>query len=553
MKANLVLKNGIVLTVVGDATAEAVAVAGDTIVYVGTNAGVEEFIDADTKVIDLEGKTVTPGFVDGHTHDVMHMIDADTTFFFDTVESTMEAYSEAFAAFVAERPDNEYYFGDVMDLTIYEDGKNNNKWLNDICADKPICIKDISGHCFLVNDAGAKLIGLTRDTQVEGANIFKYEDGEPTGFVADGLPLLLSFPTPERTPEMYRKAFLQYQDLANSYGITAIDGAGPIIDPPLVWKLLHEMEEAGELKLRANIGYLDWSGMILDEAAADRYIASLNEGQKYNSDFQKVSQAKTLLDGVPEARSVRLLEPYEPMEEGEEPYYGPIYQDAENLKKFIAKLNAAGYQMHIHSMGDGSARVAVDCYEYSAQQNGPGDYRNIIAHLTLIHPDDIKRAGELGVYGSMQPNWWYMEPVFGALEGRNLGPERIQAEYPTRDMVDAGMTISGSIDYPVLPDFRPLVGMQSGATRQSPYPGQRDDPATIRSIEQKLTQQEMLEVYTINGAKQMRMEDKIGTLEVGKKADMVVLDQNIVACDPKVIADTKIFYTIMNGNIVFEG
>ena len=553
-KADLILKNGTIQTMDGDAAAEAVAVSGSEIVYVGDNAGVEPYLGVNTTLIDLAGKYVVPGFIDGHTHEVMALIDADTTLNFGNVPSTMEAYTAAFKIFVDEHPDNPIYYGDGLDINAFPDSIVTNEWLNKICPDKPVSIIDMSRHAYLLNDQAMAIIGLDRNTQApSGANIYKYDNGDPTGFIVDGISLMEKLPQPEHNKKKFHDAFLKFQDECNSYGITGIDVAASTIPDQDAWEVYHQMEQDGELKLRVNSTAMNFEERNVDASAAKDYINRLDEYQKFNSDFQRITQAKVVFDGVPEGKSALLLEPYEP-EAGEAPdFKGDAYSDPENLKEFTALLNGAGYQVQIHAMGDGAVRYALDAFEYSRKVNGDNDYRNMIAHVTLIAESDIQRMADLKVIGTMQPLWWYYDPNFSPLEEKMFGTERFKREYHIRDMMDAGVKITGSMDYPVQPDYRPLSGIEVGVTQSSPYPGEKDDPKYTRNPQQGVTAKEMLECYTVNGAHEMKMEDIIGSIKVGKKADMVVMEQNLLTCDPKTIAQTKICYTIMDGNIVYKG
>lgn len=552
--ADLILKSGLIQTMEGDRTAQAVAVCRDTIVYVGDDAGASAYEGSGTKIIDLAGKYVIPGFIDGHTHEVMSLIDADTTLNLGTVETTLEAYKKAFSEFVETHPDNEMYYGESMDINVFPEGMVTNEWLNEICPDKPISITDMSYHANLINQKAMEMIRLTKDTKApSGANIYRYENGEPTGFIVDGISLLEGLPTRKHTREKFYKAFLEFQNTCNSYGITGIDVAGPTIDDKEAWEVFHEMEEKGELKLRVNSTAFDFVNRGVDASVAKKMVERLDEYQKYNSDFQRISQAKILMDGVPEAKSAYLLEPYAP-ETGSEPdFRGDEYSDPENVKEFVTIVNQAGYQVQIHAMGDGAIHDSLNCFEHSRKVNGDQDFRNMIAHVTLITDEDIKRMADLKVIGTMQPLWWYFDPNFSPLEKQMFGEKRFQQEYHIRDMMDAGIRITGSIDYPVQLDFRPLYGIEAGVTQCSPYPGQKGDPAYTRNPDQGVTPMEMLQCYTVNGAYEMKMEDLVGSIAVGKKADLAVLEHSILDCDAKEIAQTKVCCTIMNGKIVYEG
>lgn len=550
---DLILKNGVIHTMAAEESVRAVAVSGGEIVYVGDDAGAEALASEGTKVIDLAGRCVTPGFIDGHTHEVMYMIDDDTTLVFDQLEPVFEVYRDAFAAFVKEHPGAEMYFGNGMDLNAFPGGEPTKDWLNEICPDVPVAIKDMSVHSMVMNDKAMELVGLDRDTvPPPGGVIYKDGNGEPTGYVVDCMSYDDLFPQRDRSKTKYREAFLRFQKRCNSYGITGIDIAGPTIPAEEAWEVFDEMQKAGELTVRVNCTLLDFRNPHVNAERGKDYVKLLEEGQKYNSDWQKVSQAKCIIDGVPEGRSAFLLEPYEPSEGQEPDFRGVSYIEQQDLIDFVTEINKAGYQVQLHAMGDAGVNYALNAYEASAKANGDKDYRNMIAHVTLITADDMKRMGKLKVIGTMQPLWFYYNPVFGPLEEMTLGKARTQTEYKIRDFLDAGIRITGSIDFPIQDDFRPLYGMETLVTQSSPYEGEKDDPKFVRNADQVITQQEMLEVYTVNGAYEMMMEDKIGTIEVGKKADLVVLGQDILHCDPKTIAQTEIFYTIVDGKVVYE-
>lgn len=550
---NLVLKNGIIHTMANDEVCEAVAISGNEIVFVGKNSEAEKFISSETKVIDLERRCVTPGFIDGHTHEVMYMIDEDTTFIFDTLEPNIAIYKDAFKKFIEDHPNCDMYYGNGLDLNAFPEGTANNKWLNEICPDTPVAVKDMSNHAIIMNSAAMEIAGLNRDTPTpDGAYIYKYENGEPTGYVVDCLEFLARLPQRDRSREKYEKAFLKFQKLCHSYGVTGIDIAGPTIEASEAWAVFNKMEKEGTLKLRINCSVIDVITPQVNTERGKEFAEILNKGQKYNSDFQRVSQAKAIIDGVPEGRSAFLLEPYEEAEGQDPDYRGIPYITQQDLSDFVTEVNRSGYQVQIHAMGDAGVNYALNAFEQSKKVNGNKNYRNMIAHVTLITKEDVKRMADMKIIGAMQPLWWYYNPVFGSLEDITLGKQRTATEYRIREMMDEGVIITGSIDYPVQDDFRPLYGIETGVTQSSPYPGEKDDPQYVRNAEQCVTPKEMLACYTVNGAYEMMMEDIIGTIEAGKKADLVVLSRDILNCNPKSIAQTDIEYTIMDGDIVYQ-
>ena len=263
---------------------------------------------------------------------------------------------------------------------------------------------------------------------------------------------------------------------------------------------------------------------------------------------------KFSLDGVPEGKTSYLMEPYDPAAEMDADYVGSPAATEEELTYFTVAVNAEGFTVQTHCMGDASVKMAMNAFEKSVEDNGKLDVRNKIAHVNLILNEDVKRMADLGVIAAMQPMWFYYDPFFSPLEEQMFGAERFAAEYHIRDMIDAGVIITGSNDYPVTLDFAPLHAIEAGATQCSPYAGEDQDIETYtRNAEQAATVYEMIEMYTKNAAYGAFMDDRMGTIEVGKKADLVVLGDNPLTCDVKAISDIQVVYTISDGRIVYEG
>lgn len=280
-------------------------------------------------------------------------------------------------------------------------------------------------------------------------------------------------------------------------------------------------------------------------------IQALRDGQQYASDMQSITTVKTMVDGVPEGKTAYLLKPYAKEAGMPADYKGNSMWNDDHLRKFVAAIDKAGFRVHIHAMGDGGVHQVLDAIENAYNQNGKRDGRHIIAHATLVDKPDVARMAKLGVYGAMQPIWFYKDPMFSTLEKQMFGEERFKNEYAIKDMLDAGIIMTGSADAPVTPDDRPLVGIEVGVTQSSPYPDHQNDPEYVRDANQRVSVLDMLRMYTINGAKEMSMEKIIGSIEVGKKADMVVLGQDITKIKPQDIAETEIINTIFSGKIIY--
>jgi predicted amidohydrolase YtcJ len=551
-EATMVLKNGSVYTMDKiDSIATAIAIDGDGIMYVGDDKSVEKYIGKETEIIDLDGKMVVPGFVDGHTHPPDGQLWAMNNLMFADLEPDLGVYREALKAYAEEHADDPVLTGMGLQLNLFDDASPHKSFIDEIVNDKPVILKDGSGHGMLVNTAVLEMSGITSETEdPPGGMIYKDEFGEPTGYLSDARELLRPdlLKVPEPTPELFLQVWKMYEDESLPKGITAVNQAGLFaMYTPTMWQLLDDYAKAGKLRMRVNA--LFFAG---DRYTAEEVVQTLKNGQKYVSDWQMVRGVKTALDGVPEGKSSYLLEPYAPTAGSDPDYRGTLIWDEDAFKEWFAAVDAAGYQVQAHIMGDGSSRLFVDAVENAYEQNGKRDARHTIVHANLIHPSDVPRMGKLDIYAAMQPIWAYQDPLYAGLDRQMFGQERFDQEYCFRNMVEAGVHITGSADMPVTPDDRPLAGIETGVTKCSPYPGQQGDPQYVRNANQAVSVMEMLRMYTINGAKQMFMDHLIGSLEPGKKADMVILARDITQIKPVDIAETEIVATIVNGKKLYE-
>lgn len=548
--ADLVLYNGHAQTMVSESeVASAIAIAGNRIVYVGDDSGIDAFVGDTTQVIDLDGKFVSPGFIDGHIHapgnwfTKLYQIDL-------TGLSTNEEYLEAIRSFVEAHPDEEGYIGSPFMLNAYQlpDGSNpgpSKEDLDAICPDKPILIHDVSYHAAWVNSKAFEMAGVTADTpDPEGGLFYRNEKGEPSGCVSDAAKGIVFAIMPDTmTNDNLEKALYKFMEEANSYGITGItnitQGGLDIID------MYHKVEREGNLTLRMRVVPTMKEGRTYDEVLST--IKSYNDSA---TDMISSNTVKIFYDGVTERGTAVFLEPYlESTGLGDHWCGEPIWSQ-EDFTRLVHDFDAEGVQVHVHAMGDGAVHGTLDAFEEARATNGERDARHTITHVCSITDEDIQRMADLDVVANLQFLMMYHDDLMD-LERAYVGDERAMAMYRTKHMAEAGICISGSSDAPVIP-FVPLDAIEAGVTRNSPYPEEEDTDMT-RWPEQGLTAYQLLEAYTKNDAYQNFMDDIIGTVEVGKFADLVVLDTNILEVDPKEISSAKVVYTISDGRIVYEG
>lgn len=546
--ATLAFRGGTIQTMTSENdVAEALAVDGNEIVYVGDEAGLEAFAGSGTKVIDLEGGMVVPGFMDGHIHAPGDWVTKLYDIYLGDA-TTVDEYVKIISDFVAAHPEREAYTGNPFMVNAFqlEDGSNpgpNKKLLDEICPDKPILLLDVSHHSAWVNSKALEMANITRDTPDPlGGIITRDEDGEPTGYLIDGAATEVSaLVVSEHTDEEYEQAIAKYQEDASRFGLTGITNLSAVDA-----RFFSELEKAGELNLRMRILPTIIPGTDPSEA-----VKTVKGLARYDSEMISTGTAKMFSDGVTEGGSAVMLEPYNEAAGKGSDWYGESEWDQQEFDAMVAALDKAGVQVHVHAIGDGAVRNTLNAFENAIKENGErADRRYTMTHVCAVADEDIKRIADLEVISALQFLWMYRDPLC-ELEIAYIGEERAMAMYPVKNMLEAGCIVSGASDGPVTP-FAPLEEIEVAVTRNSPYPGE-EDTDMHRWPEQAITPYQALEAYTKNVAFENFMEDLVGTIEVGKKADLAVLDQNILTCDPKKISDSTVRYTISDGRIVYEG
>lgn len=550
--ADIVLYNGVVQTMVkeGD-TAQAVAIKGDSIVYVGDDAGAEELIGDVTETIDLKGKFLIPGFMDGHIHapgewrDKLFGIALYDVF-------TKDEYVERIREHVEANPDKELYSGAPFMLNAYmnEDGSNpgpRKEDLDAITAEKPIVIYDVSHHSIWTNSAGLAVGGITRDTEAPmGGMIAKDEQGEPTGYLTDAAMTLVTDKLDfSISTEKEAEAISAFQEEANAMGITGITQMAGSLGDVNSGEAYQKLEKEGKLNLRIRIANTIHPGEATDYAV-DLVKSTLDK----DSDMVKGGTAKIFADGVTESATAVMMDAYLPEAGMGDDWYGEPVWPIEDFNAMVYALDAAGYQIHVHTIGDGAVNFTLNAFEEARNLNGERDSRHTMTHVCAIQNTDIPRVAELGVVSALQFLWMYADPLYD-LEAAFIGDERALDMYPTKMMWESGCVISGASDNPVT-FYNPLEEIQVGVTRNSPYSGE-EDTDMFRAPEEALSTYQMIEAYTKNVAYENFMEDVVGTVEIGKKADLVVLGTNLLEVKPTEIADSPVVYTISNGRIVYKG
>lgn len=525
-----------------NSVAQALAIKDGRFIYVGDEKGVKPFIGKSTEVIKTDSGMVMPSFTDGHAHGheggVGFLFQADLY----GLES-IEEYILAVEEFIAEHPEMDFIRGQGWRNGYFPPGGPTAAILDKIDTDLPIALISEDHHSYWLNSKALEMLGPGKDIKdVAGGVVERDAKGNLTGTFRELASDYVEAILPMYTVEQYKEAILFYQEWMVEYGITAywepmvnLDGGTNLI------QAYNELDEAGDLLIRVYGGYmvLDEPGYLEEVDVAKKLIESTAGG-----DFE-VDAIKILVDGVVEGGTAYLLEDY-----AHQPGFrsAPLW-DQERLNQMFAKADALGITVHTHAIGDAATKMTVDACEYAYKKNGDMGNRHAITHLQVVDPADIKRMADLNMVASVNTYWFAKEPgYFYELEVPFLGEERANRDYPLKSFFDLGIVAAGASDFPVTIPPMPLWGIQTGVTRMNP----EGDPATLQNPTERATLEQMIAAFTINCAYQLFREKEFGSIEVGKSADLIILDQNITKIDPVKIGEAEVLRTFLKGKTVFE-
>lgn len=534
--ADLVFKNGNIYTVdAARSWAEAIAIKNQKIVYLGTNAGLQQFVSNTTKVVDLQGKMVLPGFHDSHVHLVtggMLLSQCNLSNI-----STIPGILDAVRNYRLKHPDKKWITGSGWELPIFKDANPSKELLDQIVPDVPVYLEAADGHSAWVNSKALTIAGIGRATPDPPKGHIEREpkSGEPTGTLREAAKSLVERKIPNPSKEDYEAGLKNALLMANRFGITSVQEANASEE---ILGTYLDLDRRGELSVRVT------AAIHVDSRKGESQIPDLIKlREKYQSRRLKADAAKIFADGVIESHTAALLSPYLDRPN----YSGPANYSVELLNKLITSLDRAGFQIHIHAIGDRAIRMSLDAYEAAQLTNGRRDARHHIAHLELIDPDDVPRFARLGVIANFQALWAYADSYITDLTEPQLGPKRSRWLYPIGSVVKTGAIVVGGSDWSVT-SMNPLDAIQVALTRRA-----LDDVTGKSWIpEERVDLQTMIAAYTINGAYLSHQEKENGSIEVGKLADLVVLDQNLFVVPAQSIHNVKVLLTLIDGKEVFR-
>ena len=544
--ADLVLHSGVIYTVdINYSVAQAIAIKEGRIVYVGPNEGVNRFSGANTRVVDLQNKMIMPGMQDVHIHPISGGILSASCDLNGL--SNIAQYRTAITNYANDNPDVEWILGGGWAMSVFGvGGKPSRKIIDELVSDRPVFLSSTDGHSGWANSLALEIAGITKDTPdpIDGIIDRDPETGELIGSLQEGAMMLVEKYIPNDTLESKISGLRYSMDMLNSYGITAIQDA---IVRESDLKTYEALENNNELTLRV-VASLWWER----SQGLEQLDELKNLRTKYTTNLVKPTTVKIMQDGLVENYTAVLVDPY--LMPGQ--IKGIPMVEPELLKKAVTAIDASGFQVHFHALGDGAVRQSLDAVEESIYENGRLGNRHHISHLQLIHPDDFERFVELDVVANFQPLWAYTGDYLTELAAPFVGPERLRWSYAIKTIQNTGAKIAFGSDWSVT-SANPFHQMETAITRQSastitalenkPVDPEQDIPLFI---EESIDLETAIDAFTINAAFVNNIEEETGSLEVGKIADLVVLDQNLFQIEVRDISETKALLTLFEGRVV---
>ncbi len=546
--ADLALHSGTVYTV--DAArrwVEAVAVSDGRVVAVGSDRDIRSRVGPRTEVIDLAGRLVLPGFQDAHVHAVkggLNQLQCDLA---GPVSASW--YVDRVGAYARSRPEVPWILGGGWRMAAFPGGTPTARLLDEAVPDRPVFLRNADGHGAWVNRVALELAGVDRHTpDPPDGRIERDDTGEPSGTLHEGAMRLVARLVPSPTEAELIEALVLAQSDLHAMGITgwqdAIVGRSSegFPDPLPAYRTL---AERGELTARV-VGALWWD--------RDRGIDQVDELVELRAHgtvgrFRPTS-VKIMQDGVCENFTAGLLEPY--LHPGGDKGSGLSFVAPDVLADAVTHLDAQNFQVHIHTIGDRAVREALDAVEAARTTNGWTDHRHHLAHVQVVHPDDLPRFRALGVTVNAQPLWAMHEPQMDELTIPFLGPERTRWQYPWASLRASGATLAFGSDWPVS-SADPFEQLHVAVNR-APWPDSPDAAPDHNGRaflpEQRLDLPTAVAAFTIGSAYVNHLDGDTGSIEVGKAADLVVVDRNLFAEPTDAIAGTRALLTMVDGAVV---
>lgn len=525
---------------------EALVVAGENIVFVGSAEEAKAYQTPDTRVIDTTGKMVLPGFHDAHLHTFMggrSITGCDLAAAPDI--SAVEAILQSCQAQLRQQ----WLVAEGLNLGLFGQAGPTVDWLNSISSDVPVLLRASDGHSVAVNSRGLQLAQITRETEDPPAGLIERDEaGAPSGTLRESAMGLVERHIPTITEEDRLATMRAAIHEMNKFGLTSVFdawvGATDIV-------MFRALEEQGLLTLRVRAALAYGHGELFTQDTPEVYERHLRDRASLSLGRFQLAAVKLFIDGVLEGETAALVAPYLTIPG----YRGELTYTQEELNQIVANLVEQDVQVYTHALGDGGVRSILDALEFAQQTHGRKDLRHHVSHLQLIHQDDHHRFAELGAVANFQALWALPDEWIINLNLPVVGIDRVHRMYPIASIVDTGATVVGGSDWSVS-SLNPLDAIEVAVLRQD---WQANDDLSEDGLAQldvlnhseRVSLDTMLKAYTINSAWSMHQENVTGSLSVGKLADLVILSEDLFAIPPQRISTVRVEQTFVDGQQVY--
>jgi predicted amidohydrolase YtcJ len=518
--------------------AQAVAIHDGEIIAVGDDAEIQKLSHAGTQAIDAGGRLVLPGFVDCH----IHFLDGALSLGRANLEGAKDpaGIQQKLREYAAQHPGTDWIRGRGWDYAMFgAEALPHKKYLDSIFPNRPVFLEGYDGHTYWANSKALARAGISKATPdpPNGTIVHDPATGEPTGALKESAADLVAKILPKVTRAEKMQALRAGMKWANKHGVTRVHSAGQDFED---LALFDELRRRGEQTLRFYIAYF----LNPPELRAVDIEAIEAARKKYHDEWIDTDAVKMMVDGVIESHTAAMLEPY-----SDDPATkGKLFWDPRKYYAAVVELDKRGLQLFTHAIGDYGVRTALDAYENAERMNHTQDRRPRIEHIETITSQDIPRFGHLGVIASMQPLHSYPNVDTLNVWARNIGPDRAGRAWVWKSIAKDGGHLAFGSDWPVV-TLNPWEGVQTAVTRQTT----EGQPEAGFVPEQRLSVGEAIAGYTLGAAYAGRREKSEGSIEAGKRADLIILSQNVLDVDVHRIAETKIVTTMVGGRVVYRG
>ncbi|HKQ98935.1 MAG TPA: amidohydrolase family protein [Candidatus Polarisedimenticolia bacterium] len=537
VEADVVLLGGPVYTVDAVRTwAEAVAIRGEKIVFVGSAREAAPYIHPKrTRVVDLRGRMVLPAFQDAHIHPILGGVSYAVGCPLYGL-ATKEEYVRKIGECAKKLAPGEWVRGDGWLLPAFPTGIPDKRLLDAILPDRPAYFESSDGHSAWVNSKALAIAGVDATTPDPAGGRIDREakTGEPVGGLQDTAMSLVSAKIPPYSHAQRAEGLRYALKMLNRFGITSFQDASVEEDGLRIYR---ELDDAGQLTARV-VAALWWER----SQGLEQVPRFVDLRKRYTRGRLRATTVKVMQDGVMEVQTAAVLEPYL----GKGPGLGLTMIPPDFLKQVVTALDKEGFQVHFHAIGDAAIRECLDGIETARRANGPRDARHHLSHIELFHPNDVARFRALGAVANFQPLWAYADGYMTDLTLPMLTPARQRWLYPIESLFRSGAVVAFGSDWSVS-SANPLEELEVAVTRMGPD-GESKTPFIP---EERIDLRDALAAFTLNAAYVNFQETTTGSIEVGKLADLIVLDQNLFTIPPEKISEAKVLLTLLGGKPVF--